>query len=96
MTKGLEALLVAFAGITVYLSLRFQLDYAVLSLVALMHDVLITLGVFAVLGLVVGYETDSLFLVSLLTIVGFSVNDTVVIYDRIRESLKRSPEKPID
>ncbi|MEO1592254.1 MAG: protein translocase subunit SecF [Cyanobacteria bacterium J06632_22] len=96
LTQGLEALLVAFAGITVYLSLRFKPDYAVLSLVALMHDVLLTLGVFAVLGLTVGYEADSLFLVSLLTIVGFSVNDTVVIYDRIRESLKLSPEKPID
>ncbi|MEO0758251.1 MAG: protein translocase subunit SecF [Cyanobacteria bacterium J06648_16] len=96
LTKGLEALLVAFAGITVYLSLRFQLDYAVLALVALMHDVLITLGVFAALGLTLGYEVDSLFLVSLLTIVGFSVNDTVVIYDRIRESLKLSPDRPIN
>lgn len=96
LSKGLEALLVAFAGITVYLSLRFQFDYAVLALVALMHDVLITLGVFSILGLVVGYETDSLFLVSLLTIVGFSVNDTVVIYDRIRESLKLTPNRPID
>ena len=96
LTQGLEALLVAFAGITVYLSLRFQPDYAVLSLVALMHDVLLTLGVFAVLGLTVGYEADSLFLVSLLTIVGFSVNDTVVIYDRIRESLQLTPDRPID
>ncbi len=96
LSKGLEALLVSFAGITVYLSLRFKPDYALLALVALMHDVLITLGVFAVLGLVIGYETDSLFLVSLLTIVGFSVNDTVVIYDRIRESLKLTPDRPID
>ncbi len=89
--SGLKALLVAFAGITVYLTFRFQFDYAVFAFVALFHDVLITLGVFSILGLVVGLEVDSLFLVALLTIVGFSVNDTVVIYDRIREVLAKNP-----
>jgi preprotein translocase subunit SecF len=84
-SSGLLALLLSFFGITVYLTFRFQSDYAVFALVALVHDVLITVGVFAVLGLVMGVEVDSLFLVSLLTIVGFSVNDTVVIYDRVRE-----------
>lgn len=96
LAAGLMALLVAFAGITIYLSLRFQFDYAVLALVALLHDVLITMGVFATLGLTVGYEADSLFIVALLTIVGFSVNDTVVIYDRIRENLKFNPDKSVD
>lgn len=95
-SSGLIALLVSFAGITLYLSFRFQLDYAILALVALVHDVLITLGSFAVLGLVLGIEVDSLFIVALLTIVGFSVNDTVVIYDRIREVLKANPERSID
>ncbi|NJN03449.1 MAG: protein translocase subunit SecF [Leptolyngbyaceae cyanobacterium SL_1_1] len=93
---GLLALLVAFAGITAYLSLRFQFDYAVFSIVALLHDLLVTLGVFAVLGLVLGTEVDSLFVVALLTIVGFSVNDTVVIYDRIRETIKYNPQRHID
>ena len=96
LSSGLIALLVSFAGITVYLSLRFQLDYAIFAIVALFHDVLITTGVFAILGLVQGTEVDSLFIVALLTITGFSVNDTVVIYDRIRETLKISPDLPID
>lgn len=96
LTAGLLSLIVAFAGITIYLSLRFKFDYAVLALLALMHDVIITLGVFAILGLVAGYEADSLFIVALLTIVGFSVNDTVVIYDRIRENFKLMPEKGVN
>ena len=84
-TSGIVALLVSFFGIVAYLSIRFQTDYAIFSIVALFHDVLITAGVFAILGLTIGWEVDSLFLVALLTITGFSVNDTVVIYDRIRE-----------
>lgn len=95
-TSGLLALLVSFAGITIYLSLRFQFDYAVFSLVALLHDVLVTVGVFAILGLVNGTEVDSLFIVALLTIVGFSVNDTVVIYDRIRETIALNPQRHIN
>ncbi|MEM6252103.1 MAG: protein translocase subunit SecF [Cyanobacteria bacterium P01_D01_bin.156] len=95
LVAGLLSLLVAFAGITVYLSLRFKFDYAVLALLALIHDVLITLGIFSILGLALGYEADSLFIVALLTIVGFSVNDTVVIYDRIRENFKLMPEQGV-
>jgi len=96
LSSGLLALLVAFAGIVIYLSLRFKLDYALFAIVALLHDVLIAMGVFAILGLVLGVEVDSLFIVALLTIVGFSVNDTVVIYDRIRENLKLSPQAHIN
>jgi preprotein translocase subunit SecF len=95
LTSGLLALIVSFAGIMIYLSLRFQFDYALLAIVALFHDVLITTGFFSILGLVQGVEVDSLFIVALLTITGFSVNDTVVIYDRIREVLKLSPDRPI-
>lgn len=96
LIAGLLSLLVAFAGITVYLSLRFKFDYALLALLALMHDVIITLGIFSILGLTLGYEADSLFIVALLTIVGFSVNDTVVIYDRIRENFKLMPNQGVD
>ncbi|MCS6814994.1 MAG: protein translocase subunit SecF, partial [Cyanobacteria bacterium] len=88
--SGVLALLMAFVGITIYLTFRFQLDYAIFALVALMHDVLVTLGVFALLGLTIGTEVDSLFIVALLTIIGFSVNDTVVIYDRVRETIERA------
>lgn len=95
-TSGLLALIVSFAGITIYMSLRFQLDYAIFAIIALFHDILITVGIFAILGLVQGIEVDSLFIVALLTITGFSVNDTVVIYDRIREVVKLNPDRPID
>ncbi|HAC64492.1 MAG TPA: protein translocase subunit SecF [Cyanothece sp. UBA12306] len=95
-SSGILALLVSFFGIIVYLSVRFQFDYALFAIVALIHDVLITAGLFAVLGLVAGLEVDSLFLVALLTIIGFSVNDTVVIYDRIRENLEKNPELNIN
>ncbi|BDA68684.1 protein-export membrane protein SecF [Calothrix sp. PCC 7716] len=84
-TSGLTALFLSLIGILVYLRIRFQWDYAVFAIVALFHDVLITIGVFSILGFF-GVEVDSLFVVALLTIVGFSVNDTVVIYDRIRET----------
>ncbi|MGD1860542.1 MAG: protein translocase subunit SecF [Leptolyngbyaceae cyanobacterium] len=94
--SGLLALIVAFAGIVIYLSVRFQLDYALLAIVALLHDVVVTLGLFAWLGLLLEVEVNSLFIVALLTIVGFSVNDTVVIYDRIRENIKLHPERHIN
>ena len=94
--SGILALLVAFFGIIVYLSIRFQFDYALFAIAALFHDVLITAGVFSLLGLTISLEADSLFLVSLLTIIGFSVNDTVVIYDRIRENLAANPEQSIN
>ncbi|GGA10558.1 protein-export membrane protein SecF [Okeania sp. KiyG1] len=95
-TSGISALLVAFLAITVYLTFRFQLDYAVFAFVALFHDILVTVGIFSIISLVVGVEVDSLFLVALLTIIGFSVNDTVVIYDRVREVIKRYPGESID
>lgn len=89
--SGLTALGAAFLGIMIYLSLRFQPDYAAFALVAVLHDVLITLGFFAIAGLALRVEADSLFIVALLTIVGFSVNDTVVIYDRVRETIRSNP-----
>ena len=95
-TSGLLAVIISFAGILVYLTFRFQFDYALFAFVALFHDVLITVGIFSILGLVLGIEVDSLFVVAILTIIGFSVNDTVVIYDRVREVLALNPEEPID
>ena len=94
-SSGLLALIVSFVGIVIYLSIRFQLDYAVIAIIALFHDVLITLGIFSILGLVQGVEVDSLFVVAILTITGFSVTDTVVIYDRIREILHLHPDNSI-
>jgi preprotein translocase subunit SecF len=94
--SSILALLVSFGLIMLYVAIRFDRDYAVFAIVALLHDVLLTLSVFAVLGLTLGVEVDSLFVVSLLTIVGFSMNDTVVIYDRVRETIQRYPGRHIN
>lgn len=88
LRNGLLALALSFSGIGIYLAFRFQLDYATFAIIALFHDMLVTVGAFSILGLIMGVEIDSLFIVSMLTICGFSVNDTVVIYDRIRENVK--------
>ena len=88
LRSSLISLLVSFIGISLYISVRYDRLYALLALLCLGHDVLITCGVFAWLGLLAGVEVNSLFAVALLTIAGYSVNDTVVIFDRIRE--KRS------
>lgn len=93
---GIISLLISFVGIALYLSVRFRFDYSIFALVALAHDVIITMGVFSILGLTLGQEADSLFIVAILTIVGFSVNDTVVIYDRIRETSKYNRDRPIN
>ncbi len=95
-TNGLLAVGLSFFGIYAYLAFRFQPDYAFFAFVALFHDVFITTGIFSILGLVSSLEVDSLFVVAILTIIGFSVNDTVVIYDRIREVVAANPGEPIN
>ena len=95
LRSSLISLLVSFAGIAIYISLRYDRLYAVLALLCLAHDVLITCGVFAWLGLLQGVEVNSLFAVALLTIAGYSVNDTVVIFDRIREKRQKLTELPL-
>jgi preprotein translocase subunit SecF len=86
LLKGsLISLLVSFAAIAIYITFRYDRLFAALAIVCLAHDVLITCGVFAWLGLFLGVEVDSLFAVSLITVAGYSVTDTVVVFDRIRE-----------
>ncbi len=85
LKSSLISLLVAFSCIAIYISIRFDRKYAFLALLALAHDLIIVCGIFAWLGLMYQVEVDSLFTVALLTIAGYSVNDTVVIFDRIRE-----------
>lgn len=82
---SLLSLLVSFAAIAAYISFRYSGLFALLALVCLAHDVLITCGLFAWLGLLRGVEVDSLFAVALITVAGYSVTDTVVVFDRIRE-----------
>ncbi len=90
--KGGIALLVAFGGILIYISLRFQLKSAIGAILALIHDVIITVGIFALLKI----EFDLTVLAAILAVIGYSLNDTVVVLDRIRETFrnvrKTSPE----
>jgi len=65
--------------------------YGIVAIVALLHDVLIPSGVFSALGYLKGVEIDALFVTALLTILGFSVHDTIVVFDRVRENLKKNP-----
>lgn len=85
-TSGLTALIVTIIGIIIYISTRFKRDYAFAAITALFHDVFIVLGLFAFLGLFFDLEVNSLFITALLTIFGFSVHDTIVVFDRIREN----------
>ncbi|MFA6989335.1 MAG: protein translocase subunit SecF [Candidatus Gastranaerophilaceae bacterium] len=84
--NAIFALLLAFAAIVIYLTVRFQMDYAFFALFALLHDALFVIGAFSILGLFFGTQIDSLFITAILTVVGFSVHDTIVVYDRIREN----------
>ena len=84
--NSLAALLLAFLGIVIYISFRFQSDYAIIALLALFHDAVFVVGVFAILGILYGVQVDSLFITAILTVVGFSVHDTIVVFDRIREN----------
>ncbi|MFW6724917.1 protein translocase subunit SecD [Streptomyces sp. MAR4 CNY-716] len=89
-TGALIALGVALAAQLVYLAVRFRWTYATSAVVALMHDAVILVGVFAWLG----KPVDGVFLAALLTVIGYSVNDSVVLYDRVRELLAGDRKKP--
>lgn len=91
--NSMVALCLAFAGIVLYLAMRFQLDYAIIALASLAHDALFVCGVFSILGLFFGTQIDTLFITAVLTVVGFSVHDTIVVYDRIRENCKYLSKK---
>lgn len=82
------ALLLAIAGMIVYISFRFKLEYAIAAILGLVHDVLFVMGVFSILGIFCNVQIDGLFLTAILTLIGFSINDTIVTFDRIRENLR--------
>ena len=85
-SDALLAILSALFFILIYVSVRFEFKYALGAIAALTHDVLITLGVFSLLG----YEVSLAVIAAFLTIVGYSLNDTIVIFDRVRENVKNS------
>lgn len=86
--KSAIALLIAILGIIAYISFRFELKYALGAIAGLVHDVCFVMGVFSLLGLFYNVEVDGLFVTAILTVVGYSVNDTIVTYDRIRENIR--------
>lgn len=86
--NSMIAVTLALLGIVIYLTLRFHLEFALVAFFALFHDVLFVIGVFSILGLLYGVHIDSLFVTAILTVLGFSVHDTIVVFDRIRENLK--------
>ena len=92
LTNCVTSLLVSLFAISLYITIRFDRKYALYALLALFHDLLIVFGIFSWLGIILSVEVNSLFAVSLLTIAGYSVNDTVVIFDRIRENLRSREE----
>ncbi|MGZ6300299.1 MAG: protein translocase subunit SecF, partial [Candidatus Limnocylindria bacterium] len=80
--------------ILAYLWVRFGFRYGTAAIVALLHDVIVVVGMFAMLGFFFGLEFDALFVTALLTIIGFSVHDTIVVFDRIRENRVRHAGEP--
>jgi preprotein translocase SecF subunit len=74
----------------------FASRYGVCAIVAMIHDILVTVGLFAVAGLVLNWEADALFLTALLTVIGFSVQDTIVVFDRIRENIPKRRGEPYE
>lgn len=83
--KALPALALACLGILAYIALRFEFRFAVASVAALIHDSIITLGFFSLAG----FEITSSFVAAILTVIGYSINDTIVVFDRIRDNLKQ-------
>ena len=83
--KALFAIITAIIGILIYISIRFEFRFAIGAIAALVHDVLITLGIFSILN----YEISLSIIAAFLTIVGYSLNDTIVVFDRVRENLKK-------
>jgi preprotein translocase subunit SecF len=91
--KTLVGILIAAGFILLYVTSRFKdKKYGVCAILAMLHDTFILLGVFSFLGVVKHVEVDALFVTALLTILSFSVHDTIVVYDRIRETLKLNPK----
>ncbi len=103
--KALVAIVLVLVAIVIYLAWAFRKVtgqrisswmFGLSAIAALFHDILITTGLFAVLGYFFGIEVDALFITALLTILGFSVHDTIVVFDRVRENLLHAHQRPLE
>ena len=97
--NSITAIIVAAVFVMLYIIWAFRsvpnsYRYAIAAILALGHDVALTLGIFAVLGQVIGVEVNAIFIVGILTVIGYSVNDTIVIFDRLRENTLIAPNRP--
>jgi len=90
-SNAILAVVIALLAIAVYIAVRFEWRFSIAALVALIHDAITTLGLFALLQLEVNLEVVA----AVLTIAGYSINDTVVVFDRIREEMRRAPDEPL-
>jgi preprotein translocase subunit SecF len=90
-SQGFWAVALSLLGMLIYIWIRFELRFGVGAIMACIHDVLVTLGLFAL----VGFEFNLTTIAAFLTLIGYSVNDTVVIFDRIRENMRKSRRKPL-
>ena len=98
--NAIIAVMVAAAGILLYITWAFRhipgsFRYGVAAILALAHDILIIVGIFAFLGKVIDLEVNVMFVVGLLAVAGYSVNDTIVVFDRIRENVARDVDRPL-
>ncbi len=87
-TSAIYALVIGGLLIVLYITMRYEFKFAIAGILTLLHDVTAALGVIALLG----YEVDTPFIAAILTILGYSINDTIIIYDRIRESLRKKSD----
>lgn len=97
--NALFAVIFSLLGILVYLSFRFQFTYAVSAVIGLFHDVMITISAIAIFNFLIpqlGLEINQTMLAAFLTLIGFSVNDTVIVFDRIRENIKLFKNEEIE
>ncbi|HSD98988.1 MAG TPA: protein translocase subunit SecF [Patescibacteria group bacterium] len=103
-TNALLGVAIASLLIVLYIAWSFRsvrkpansFQFGVTAIVALLHDALVLLGIFSILGHFFGVEIDSLFVTAILTVIGFSVHDTIVVFDRVRENLGKMPFAPFD
>ena len=92
--------IIAAGGILAYVTWAFRsipnsFRYGVAAIVALVHDLLLIVGIFSILGKAIDLEVNAMFIVGLLTVMGYSVNDTIVVFDRIRENVARNVDRPL-
>ena len=96
-SQALVLIVVGSLGIVAWITYRFRdVKFGATALVSLLHDVIVVVGAFAILGTFFGVEVDALFVTAMLTVIGFSVHDTIVVFDRIRENKARHVGEPFE